>query len=457
MRGSAVRKPTVHATASRRRAARPRAVARGGQAAIALGVLVAVAACGNGTTSAPGTSSAAGATSASPASPSPSPTTPAATSPTATATGGTTHKPVPPPPHTSPTPPAVESCVNRVYDGMTQAQRVGQLFMTAVTSTGMTSSESTAITQGRAGSVFLMGHSSAGASAFKTVSDQAQRFSPTVRGVTVHMLVSTDQEGGKVQVLSGPGFSTIPSATTQGTFTTSALQSSATTWARQLKAAGVNMNLAPVADTVPPNLVNVNQPIGRLQRYYSTDPAVVATHSTAFLRGMQQGGVLPTAKHFPGLGRVTGNTDTTANVRDTVTTTTDPYLAPFRSAVQAGSPFIMVSNAIYTKIDPASQAAFSSKVITGLLRGSLGFKGVVISDDLGNAVAVADHTPAQRAIDFISAGGDIVLTVRPSDIAPMTAAVLNRIPQNSTFAKDVHDAVFRVLNEKHSAGLLSCG
>jgi beta-N-acetylhexosaminidase len=419
-------------------------------------VLLAVAACGNDTGSASRTSSAAGTTgTTASASASPSVSTPGSASPTASPGG--THKAVPPPPHTSPTSKPVTSCVNRVYDGMTQAQRVGQLFMTAVSTSGLTSTETTAINQGRTGSVILMGHSSAGTSAIKRVTDQVQKFSPTVRGVAVHMLVSTDQEGGKVQVLSGPGFSTMPSAVTQGTWTPSALQSNATTWGRQLKAAGINMNLAPVADTVPPNLVNVNQPIGVLQRYYSTDPAAVATHSTAFLRGMQQAGVLPTAKHFPGLGRVTGNTDTTANVKDTVTTRTDPFLAPFRSAVQAGTPFVMISSAIYTRIDPASQAAFSSAVIQGMRRGSLGFKGVVISDDLGNAVAVQDHTPAQRAVDFVSAGGDIVLTVKPSDIAPMTSAVLGRIPQNATFAQQVHDAVLRVLNEKHAAGLLSCG
>ncbi|MBY8879412.1 glycoside hydrolase family 3 N-terminal domain-containing protein [Actinacidiphila acidipaludis] len=439
-----MRKTSVHARSSRRRAAR----SRGGHAAVALGVLLAVAACGNGNSSSSGTPTASGTTGTTA-----SPTT----SPGSTPPGSpTTHRTVPPPPRTT-TSKAVESCVNRVYDGMTQAQRVGQLFMTAVSTSGVTSSEAAAITQGRTGAVILMGHSSAGTSAVKSVTNRSQGFSPTVRGVTVHMLVSTDQEGGKVQVLNGPGFSTMPSAVTQGTWSTSQLQSSATTWGRQLRAAGVNMNLAPIADTVPPNLVTVNAPIGKLDRNYGTNPATVATHSTAFLRGMQQAGVLPTAKHFPGLGRVTGNTDTTADVRDTVTTRNDAYLAPFRSAVQAGSPFIMVSSAIYTKIDPASQAAFSSTVIRGMLRGDLGFQGVVISDDLGNAVAVQDHTPAQRAVDFIAAGGDIVLTVKPSDIGPMTAAVIKRIPQDAAFSKDVQDAVHRVLNEKHNAGLLSCG
>jgi beta-N-acetylhexosaminidase len=339
---------------------------------------------------------------------------------------------------------------------MSQAQRVGQLFMSAVSTSGMTNAQSAAITGGRVGAVFLMGHTSSGTAAVKQVTDQVKKLAPSVKGATVRMLISTDQEGGKVQVLGGPGFSTIPTAVKQGQLSTSRLQSDAKTWGQQLRAAGVTMNLAPVADTVPPNLVNVNAPIGKLQREYGTDPATVASHSTAFLRGMLQAGVITSAKHFPGLGRVTGNTDFSAGVTDSTTTRTDPYLEPFRSAVKAGTPFVMVSSATYSRIDPNHQAAFSSAVIRDLLRGSLGFKGAVISDDFGAAVAVSDHTPAQRAVDFLKAGGNVVLTVKPSDIVPMTAAVLSRMPQDAALRSAVSDSLRRVLTAKQNAGLLTC-
>jgi beta-N-acetylhexosaminidase len=224
-----------------------------------------------------------------------------------------------------------------------------------------------------------------------------------------------------------------------------------------LAAAGVNMNLAPVADTVPSSMVTTNAPIGQLSREYGTDPTTVASHATAFLKGMRQAGIIPTAKHFPGLGRVTGNTDLTADVVDGTTTRTDPYLQPFRSAVQADVPFVMVSSAVYSRIDAAHQAAFSPAVMRDLLRDSLGFKGAIISDDLGNAVAVADRTPAQRALDFLAAGGNMVLTVKPSDIVPMTSAVIARLPSDSALRAAVDDSVRRVLTAKHAAGLLTCG
>jgi beta-N-acetylhexosaminidase len=439
-----VRKPTVPTAAPRPRRAR----ALGG-AAFAAGLLLAVTSCGNG----------GGGPAASPTAPHPS----ASASPT-TGTGSispsaprtTTPTAPPPPPTRSPSASPTQSCVNRAYDAMTPSQRVGQLFMTAVSSTGMTASEATAITQSRAGSVILMRHTTAGTAAVRAVSDRVRAMAPAVPGATVRMLVSTDQEGGQVQVLNGPGFSAMPSAVTQGTWSPARLQSSATTWGRQLAAAGVTMDLAPVADTVPANLVGVNAPIGKLDRQYGNDPATVASHSTAFLRGMLHAGVLPAVKHFPGLGRVQGNTDLTANVRDTVTTRDDPYLQPFRSAIQAGTPFVMVSSAVYTRIDAAHQAAFSSAVMRGMLRDELGFKGVIISDDLGNAAAVQDRTPARRAVDFLAAGGTMVLTVQPKDVVAMTSAVLSRLPQDAAFRQDVADGVHRVLTAKRNAGLLTC-
>lgn len=431
---------------------RPSYSARVRQGALAAGLLVAVAACGNGNGSSSSTSSGSTSASASPSSS--APTTSASTSTSASRSATV----VPPASRTSKsTTAAPASCVNRAYDAMTNAQRVGQLFMTAVSSTGMTTTESRAITSGKIGSVFLKGHTTAGSTAVKAVTAGVRTLASPVRGVSLGMFISTDQEGGQVQVLNGPGFSAIPSAVTQGTWSTSKLQGDAATWARQLAAAGLNMNLAPVADTVPPDQVTVNAPIGKLDREYGTNPSTVASHSTAFLRGMLQAKVVPSIKHFPGLGRASGNTDFTAGVTDSVTTTSDAYLQPFRAGIQAGTPFVMVSSAIYTRIDPHNQAAFSPAVIRTLLRGKLGFKGAVISDDLGNAAAVADRTPAQRALDFITAGGDVLLTVNPSDIAPMTSAVLSRMSTSSSFRADVSDSVHRVLTAKHNAGVLTCG
>ena len=89
------------------------------------------------------------------------------------------------------------------------------------------------------------------------------------------------------------------------------LRADAQTWGKQLIAAGVNLNFAPVMDVVPASAESKNQPIGVLKREYGNDPATVGAHGVAFLRGMAKAGVTTSAKHFPGLGRVLGNTDFT--------------------------------------------------------------------------------------------------------------------------------------------------
>jgi beta-N-acetylhexosaminidase len=336
-----------------------------------------------------------------------------------------------------------------VLAGMTEAQRVGQLLMVDCPTTGVASATVSAIQTYHVGSVILDGTTHQGLTATKAVTDHLQGLAPA----SVKLLISTDQEGGLVQRLQGSGFSTIPSALQQGTWYHGTLWYAATKWAQQLHAAGVNVNLAPVADTVPPGDTN-NPPIGDLDREFGHYPTTVSPHVLAFFRGMAQGGVDATVKHFPGLGRVTGNTDTTSGVRDTVTGPNDPYLQPFQAAVQANVPLVMMSTAIYTKIDPYHPAAFSSTIVTGILRQRFGFGGVVISDDLGNAKQVSGYSIGSRAVDFIRAGGDLVLTVNATQAAAMTSALLQEASASSSFRALVDASALRVLKAKSALGLL---
>jgi beta-N-acetylhexosaminidase len=333
---------------------------------------------------------------------------------------------------------------------MTERQRVGQLLMVDCSTTGVSSATMTAITQFHVGSVILDGTSYAGLSATRAVTAQLQSLAPR----NARLFISTDQEGGIVQRLRGPGFNRIPSAVQQGTFSTSALRADARRWATQLRSAGVNVNLAPVMDTVPAGFGS-NPPIGDLDREYGHTPAVVASHGDAFAEGMADGGVDATAKHFPGLGRVRGNTDLTSGVTDTVTIRHAGYIMPFRSAVQtAHVPFVMMSTAIYARIDPGVPAAFSSTIITGMLRGDLGFRGLIISDDVGAAKQVAGYSVGGRAVRFVAAGGDVVLTVDATQAGQMTSALLTRAARIPAFKRKVDAAALLVLQQKQARGLL---
>ncbi|MFI9604622.1 glycoside hydrolase family 3 N-terminal domain-containing protein [Streptomyces sp. NPDC052043] len=376
-------------------------------------------------------------------------------SPRSSTTSGTATD-VPPAAASTPSPTGTGTCTDRVFSGMTTAQRVGQLFMGGISAAHPDQAQLSTLRDHHVGSIMLTGRSTAGVAATRKTVDGFQGQADKVDGRRVGLLVSTDQEGGQVQVLNGPGFSAMPNGLTQGSWPTSTLRSQAAGWAKQLKDAGVNLNLAPIADVVPASLGTRNVPIGSFKREYGDTPDIVTSHSGAFAAGFAQSGVMTTLKHFPGLGQVIGNTDTTANVVDSVTTASSPSLEPFKAGIRAGSPFVMVSSATYTKIDPKHLAAFSPTVISHLLRDQLGFKGVVISDDIGNAVAVRSFTPAQRAVNFIAAGGNMILTVRPSTVPAMTQAVEARMRQDASFRAKVDDSVRRILAAKQSAGLLDC-
>jgi beta-N-acetylhexosaminidase len=300
----------------------------------------------------------------------------------------------------------------------------------------------------------LTGRSSAGVAATRRLTRQLQGLATGAATAGVPLFIATDQEGGYVQVLSGPGFSAIPTALAQGQEPAGRLRSNANTWGGQLAAAGVNLDLAPVLDTVPQSLAATNQPIGRYQREYGYTPAAVTAAGTAFIRGMGEAGVSVCVKHFPGLGRASGNTDTTYGVTDNVTTYADPYLQPYASAVSSGgAQVVMVSEAIYTKIDASHQAVFSPTVLGGMLRGELRFHGVIVSDSMG-AAAVSNLSPAARAVNFIAAGGDLVLVTDPAAIPAMYNAVLARARAVPSFAALVNQAALTVLIAKQQTGLL---
>jgi beta-N-acetylhexosaminidase len=171
---------------------------------------------------------------------------------------------------------------------------------------------------------------------------------------------------------------------------------------------------------------------------------------------MQQAGVATTAKHFPGLGRVIGNTDFTAGVVDSTTGPHDPYLRSFQGAIDAGVPFVMVALATYTRIDARHLAVFSPEVMRVILRQQMHFNGVIVSDDLGAATAVAGLSPGVRGIDFLAAGGDLITSQSLPAAVTMDSTILARLSADSAFRALVNSAVMRILTAKQAYGLLTC-
>lgn len=332
--------------------------------------------------------------------------------------------------------------------GMSLDDKVGQMFMVGTSVDGADATTLAAVADDHIGGIFLHGRSDA---ATETIAGLVGQFTAAAGAGRPDLWVATDQEGGTVQVLSGPGFDGIPSAVEQAQQTDAQLRASAATWSGQLAAAGVTVNLAPVADIVTsPETAASNPPIGELAREYGYDGATVAAKAGAFAAGMRDGGVLPTLKHFPGLGHVDDNTDYSTGVTDEVVTPDGPDVGVYRTMLSQGPAVVMLSTADYALIDPGVPAAFSSAVV-GVLRDGVGFDGVVTCDDLSAADQVGQYSPADRATLAVDAGVDLLLvSADPSVYPEMRDAVRSRAQTDPAFAAKVDAAATRILAQKAS-------
>ena len=359
--------------------------------------------------------------------------------------------PTPSPTTSAPAPPAPgpEAQVTQALAGMDRRTRVAQLFVAGVRLDHLAAGAELVATG--VGGIFLAGRSQAAASDLAATVAGWQSAAPGPG-----LWVAADQEGGQVQTLRGPGFDTLPSALQQGALPPAELAALADRLGASMSSARVNLDLAPVADVVPAGSEQANAPIGVFDRQYGSTPDTVVAAAGTMVSGLGAHGVTPTLKHFPGLGRVQQNTDTTAHVVDGTTTAADAQVAVFGSLARSPArPFVMVSTAIYSQIDPAAEAVFSSLVLTGLLRTQLGFPGVIITDDIGNAKAVQAVPVGERAVRFLAAGGTLVLTVDPALVPQMIDAVLARSDSDPAFASQVDSALHTALLAKAGAGLLA--
>jgi beta-N-acetylhexosaminidase len=328
--------------------------------------------------------------------------------------------------------------------GWTLREKVGQIVMVGLPVGGPFPPTFDLLRDEQLGGVFLHGRTTAGRRPVKNLVDAA--VDAAAKGKQP-LFVATDQEGGAVQVLRGSGFSDIPSALDQAELEPSDLRARSRAWGDELAAAGVNLNLAPVLDLVPAATASSNAPIGVFGRNYGYTAESVIAHGNAFAQGQRDAGVQTSIKHFPGLGRVTGNTDDTAGVTDTVTGPDAPSVDVFDAGIESGSGLVMMSSAVYTQIDPKAPAVFSPAAV-GLVR-ELGFDGVIISDDLSAAVQVEAVPEGRRAVRAVDAGVDLVLaSARPSAAPAMVDALVRTARDDPAFAAKVDAAAARVVAAK---------
>jgi len=353
-------------------------------------------------------------------------------------------KPVPTPSQ-EPTP---RQQAEDLVDQLSVEQQAASLVMAGVSATGASNRELKAMKKQGISNVFLRGRSQLSLKQTKAeVGAITKALGPNVPdGLPVG--VATDQEGGFVRVLQGAGFTKLPTASKQGQWPEDKLSSEIQQAGEELAEAGINVNLAPVADVVPTKIGAGNAPIGYFGRQYGSTAQEVSSAISTVNDALNKAGVQPVVKHFPGLGRVAKNTDTSSGVTDTVIGAGATDLEPFKEAIRQGKSWVMISNARYTQLDAKNDAPFSQKIITGLLREELGYKGVVISDDLCEAQQVASVPVGQRAVKFVAAGGTVPLCVKSGQAIAMAKALASEAKNDKKFAAQIREAATVILEAK---------
>jgi len=267
-----------------------------------------------------------------------------------------------------------------------------------------------AIRAGEAGGVIFFGNNISSPRQLRAVIGELQRAS-LASPVHTRLLMLTDQEGGLIRRL--PGAPTL-SEQQIGRLAngTTAARAAGNGAGQNLRAAGVNVNLAPVLDVYRQRGNFIDQ----YQRSYSNDPARVAALGAAFVAAEQRTGVAATGKHFPGLGSASRSQDTDARavaLRLPLATLRGVDEAPYRRAIAAGLKLVMTSWAIYPALDPRLPAGLSAAVIQRELRGGLGFRGVTITDAIDAGSLTPFGTLSRRAVLAASAGADLILCAEP--------------------------------------------
>jgi beta-N-acetylhexosaminidase len=268
-------------------------------------------------------------------------------------------------------------------------------------------------------------------------------------------LIAIDQEGGAVQRIRAPATQWPPMRAHDGLeppADAALAEQIGRALGLELRALGVDIDLAPVLDvhTNPANPV-----IG--DRAFGHEPEAVARRALAFARGLAAAGVLPCGKHFPGHGdthadshvelpRVAHDRDRLARIE----------LVPFARAAAAAIPMLMTAHVVFDALDPAHPATLSGPILTGLLRRQLGYRGVIISDDLTMRAIAGRMDPGTAAASAIGAGCDILLICRDESLQAAAEAGLIRAAERSAALRHrISESAARVraLKRSHAASL----
>ena len=259
------------------------------------------------------------------------------------------------------------------------------------------------------------------------------------------LLVSIDQEGGLVQRLRAPATEWPPMLSVGGAGDVTRTAAVGRAVGDELAAVGDGWNFAPVLDvhTNPANPVIGN-------RAFGTSPEAVTRHALAFWRGLREAGLVGCGKHYPGHGdTMTDSHHELPVVPHDIERLRTVELAPFASAARAGVEAFMTAHVMYPALDPDRPATLSRRIATEVLRGDLGFRGVLVSDDLGMKAVADRYGIEELAVSAIDAGCDhLLMRVPEARQRAAFEAIVHAAETRSAFRTRVEESAARVATLK---------
>lgn len=265
-------------------------------------------------------------------------------------------------------------------------------------------------------------------------------------GAGIPLFTAVDHEGGEVFRFR-EGVTRLPSARALGDAGPEAVAKAGATAGRELGALGINLNLAPVAEAWDARNGGF---LGT--RAFSADPAEAGTLAAAFLTALQAEGTAAAAKHYPGNGAEDPHkaVPVVDASRETIASFYDP---PFRRAIEAGAAAVMLSHARFPALDPDAPASLSPAVI-GRLKGDLGFRGIVLTDDVAMKALSGEGGAGAAAVAAVKAGADMVMASGGRIAREVYRALLDAARTGELPESRVRDAAARILAQKIRFGLI---
>lgn len=320
---------------------------------------------------------------------------------------------------------------------------VGQMFVVSVGGTEPDYYIEKMVRERNVGGVILFGPNMESEDQVRSLTASLQRLSMRTEPA-LPLFVAVDQEGG--DVASAPWVSPQPAAAEVGGRGDPAeARAIAGRIGEELLRAGVNTNFAPVVDT------GFGAAIGN--RSYGEDPDLVSRMGAAAVEGFEGAGIASAAKHFPNHGPAVADSHRELPVVNHGTETIESFdLPPFRAAVEAGVPMVMVGHLLYPAVDAQRPASLSPRWMQ-VLREDLGFDGVIVTDDLAMAGASGGGTPERAAVEAVKAGADLlIISSPPQQQADAYDAVVAAVESGEIPEARVRNSVERLIEVKENYG-----